>query len=401
MSKSTRNLGVAGLLVGALCLAATASAQESYKIGLGGDLSGPASGTYKPLAEGVRIYVDHLNANGGINGHKIELLTRDSRSDPNQVVADLNYFDSENVLAVVFSSPSGTIGAYAQQSGKLGVPTLYTNACYPPSAPPKPAEEFFCPGVNVLTESYTAVDLIFELYEGSGPMKLAFVTTDIPGARGAAEKIMKPYAEQKGAEVIDVAVMPVASSDATPIARSFIDKGVDSVISYTISKHMLAGADALAKLGWKGNYLLTTSLPGAITQMREQIKTPNIFGFDQFSLLTEGKPVHKEIEKAATAYGFDFPTADARWGWRNGMVLHAALEACGWPCDREKLIDVMQNLKVDNQDFLDLQGTPLVWSPTSHTSPNKGYRVYHYEDKTGDLAVAVDWYVVDERNWGN
>lgn len=388
------------LATAALFLSGAAAAQDSYKIGLGGDLSGPTSGTYKPLAEGVRIFVDHLNAEGGIGGHKIELVTRDSRADPNQVVADLAYFDSEGVLAVVFASPSGTIGAYAQQSAKLGIPTIYTNACYPPAAPPKPAAEFFCPGVNVLTESFAAVDLMFALFEGDGPKKIAFVTTDIPGARGAAEKIMKPYAEKKGAEVVDVAVMPVASSDATPIARSFMDAGVDGVISYTISKHMLAGADALAKLGWKGKYLLTTSLPGAITQMREQIKTPNIYGFDQFSLLTEGKPVHQAIEAAVKAYGYDFPAADARLGWRNGMVLAAALEACGWPCDRAGLLDVMQTLKVDSPDFIDLQGTPLTWSPTVHTSPEKGYRVYHYDEGKGDLATAIDWHVVEERDWG-
>ena len=90
---------------------AVAQNSEPYVIGLTGDLSGPSAGTYKPLAEGARIYFDALNAKGGINGHPVKLLTRDSRGDPNQVVSDLNYFDGEKVSGVLFISPSGTLGA--------------------------------------------------------------------------------------------------------------------------------------------------------------------------------------------------------------------------------------------------------------------------------------------------
>ena len=76
---------------------------------------------------------------------------------------------------------------------------------------------------------------------------------------------MKPRAEAKGIEVVDVAVMPLASSDATAIARSLMEKGANAVISYTISKHMLAGAEALTRLGWKGKYYLFTGLPGHLS----------------------------------------------------------------------------------------------------------------------------------------
>src|SRR5688572_17761834 len=51
-----------------------AQTSEPYVIGLTGDLSGPSAGTYKPLAEGARIYIDALNAKGGINGHQIKLV---------------------------------------------------------------------------------------------------------------------------------------------------------------------------------------------------------------------------------------------------------------------------------------------------------------------------------------
>ena len=60
---------------------------------------------------------------------------------------------------------------------------------------------------------------------------------------------------------------------------------------------MLATADAVDRLKFAGKYLLVGELPGVLSQI-EQLKNPNIFASDQFSLLSEGKPVHKEILEA-------------------------------------------------------------------------------------------------------
>lgn len=390
---------VVGLIaiLGLTSSVAVAQNSQPYVIGLTGDLSGPSAGTYKPLAEGARIFFDALNAKGGINGHPVKLLTRDSRGDPNQVVSDLNYFDGEKVSGVLFTSPSGTLGAYIRQNQTAKLPTIYINACYPPSTPPQPDPNFFCPGISTLTDALTFVDLAQQM-AGSEKVKLGFVTTDIPGARGAAERIMKPRAESKGMEVVEVAVMPLASSDATAIARGFMEKGVNTVISYTISKHMLAGAEALARLGWKGKYYLFTGLPGTFEQLR-QLKTENIYGLDHFSALGEGKPVHKEILAAAAQERFDFPVDDVRMGYRSAMVLAAGLQKCGWPCDSEKLRGVLTTLTVDSTDFQDLNLNPNIFSATNHTSPKKTYRVFQWSNAKNDIVAADVALSAEERDW--
>lgn len=392
-----RKITHACLVASALTFAGGAAAQEEYVIGLTGDLSGAASGTYKPMAEGARVYFDRINDQGGINGRKIRLITRDSRGDPNQAVTDLNYFDSEGVLLSVFVSPSGTLGAYVRQNASLQIPTMYINACYPPSTPPAADPNFFCAGISTLTDAREAVDLILKAMEGQ-EIRLGFVTSDIPGARGAAEKIMKPYAEGKGVEVVDIAVMPVTTTDASVIARNFKDNGINAVVSYTISSHMLAGASALSQLDWDGKYLMAMSLPGVYEQM-VQLKNKNILGFDHFSLPGEGKPVHKEMEEAAQKYGFGFPVVDMRMGYRSAMVVAAALEACGWPCDRDALRAVMNDLTVDDQNMLDLNLNPVIFTDKNHTSPEKVYRVYGWSDEKNDLDVVVGDHVAPESDW--
>lgn len=396
MMNGMRSLLATAAIASIVCTGA-ASAADEYEIGITGDLSGGSAGTYKPLAEGARVYFDQVNDQGGINGHKVKLITRDDRGDPNQVIADLNYFSSEGAIASILAAPSGVLGGYVKQNGSLKIPTIYINACYPPSTPPHADANFFCPGISTLTDAYQAVDLMAKLMEGQ-KTKLAFLTTDIPGARGAAEKIMKPYAEKKGLEVVDVAVMPVTSTDASVIARKFQDQGVNAVISYTISSHMLAGAAALSQLGWDGKYLLALYLPGVYQQMTE-LKNEHIYGFDHFSLPSDGKPIDNVMADAAKKFGFGGPLPDLRMGYRDGMVLGAALKACGWPCDRDHLRETMNHLTVDSQDVLDLNLNPVIFTPTNHTSPEKVYRVYHWSKEKGAVVPAMDSVTAKENDW--
>ena len=53
-----------------------ANAQDTYNVGVTAAMTGPASATQAPVIEMLRIYVDRINAKGGINGHKINLLDR-------------------------------------------------------------------------------------------------------------------------------------------------------------------------------------------------------------------------------------------------------------------------------------------------------------------------------------
>ena len=61
-------------LLGAIAICAVpvpAIAQDAYVVGLTGALTGPPSSTYAPAVDALRIYIDRVNAAGGVNGKKI------------------------------------------------------------------------------------------------------------------------------------------------------------------------------------------------------------------------------------------------------------------------------------------------------------------------------------------
>src|SRR4029450_989638 len=75
-------------VLAAAALACPANAQDAYVMGATAALTGPPAGTNAPPIEGLRLYVDRLNAAGGINGKKIQLTVLDDQGEPSKAAAN-------------------------------------------------------------------------------------------------------------------------------------------------------------------------------------------------------------------------------------------------------------------------------------------------------------------------
>ena len=73
-----------------------AAAQSAYVVGLTGALTGPPSSTYAPAIDALRIYIDRINAAGGVNGHKIDLILEDDGAQPSKAAANTKKLISQD-----------------------------------------------------------------------------------------------------------------------------------------------------------------------------------------------------------------------------------------------------------------------------------------------------------------
>ena len=79
--------GAAGAAALAAGLARPAiAASEPIRIGFLPALTGPSSSTGVAINRGTILAVEEINAAGGVDGRKIELITRDTQSDPTKAV---------------------------------------------------------------------------------------------------------------------------------------------------------------------------------------------------------------------------------------------------------------------------------------------------------------------------
>ena len=144
-TRAFQNFAAAFAAVTLLPLAA-AHAQDAYMVGVTAAMTGPAAATQAPVIEMLRIYVDRLNAKGGINGHTIKLLIEDDQAEPSKAAANATkLIRQDNVMLLINSSFSSTYGPVIAEAKRANVPLWFAGAVCPKEThPPKPDPLLFC-----------------------------------------------------------------------------------------------------------------------------------------------------------------------------------------------------------------------------------------------------------------
>ena len=84
--------------------------QASAQIKIGSTLAvtGPASFLGDPEKKTLQIYVDEINANGGVNGQKLELVVYDDAANPNSArTFATRMVEQDKIVAMVGGSTTG------------------------------------------------------------------------------------------------------------------------------------------------------------------------------------------------------------------------------------------------------------------------------------------------------
>src|SRR3990172_2145365 len=122
-----RNLSAAA--VAGIIALGPAAAQDAYTIGLTGALTGPPASTYAPAVEALRIYLEKVNAAGGINGKKVNLILQDDSAEPGKSTANAKkLITQDNVILLMNASLSSTYAPVVAEAKSAGVPTLFASA---------------------------------------------------------------------------------------------------------------------------------------------------------------------------------------------------------------------------------------------------------------------------------
>jgi branched-chain amino acid transport system substrate-binding protein len=98
------------LIMALLCFFGLLSSSSAAEIRIGAILAqtGPASFLGGPEAKSLHMLVDSINAQGGINGHTIKLIMKDSAADPAKAISfTRQLIEEEKVFAIIGPSTSG------------------------------------------------------------------------------------------------------------------------------------------------------------------------------------------------------------------------------------------------------------------------------------------------------
>jgi len=117
------------LVLGISLIAPAALAEDTIKIGGIGVLSGPYAVYGLAVQKGINLYIKELNANGGIDGKKVEVLWEDSRGEANDGVLAFNKLvDNDGVVAILGPVLTGVTKAVAEYAADIGIPLITPSA---------------------------------------------------------------------------------------------------------------------------------------------------------------------------------------------------------------------------------------------------------------------------------
>ncbi len=116
-----------------ICLAALcahpAFAAETVKVGLDVPLTGAAAAIGHYLLWGAEIAVEEVNAQGGVQGKQVELLTRDDATNPERALLNVKELvEKERVVAILGPANSGNALAFIPYLQEKHVPNMILTA---------------------------------------------------------------------------------------------------------------------------------------------------------------------------------------------------------------------------------------------------------------------------------
>jgi ABC-type branched-subunit amino acid transport system substrate-binding protein len=97
-------------VLGTAALAQDGVGKTGIVIGQSAALTGPGSALAAPFVQGAKLYFDKLNAGGGVNGRKVELVTLDDRGNPATTAENTKKLLGQGVLSLFgyYGSPQVT-----------------------------------------------------------------------------------------------------------------------------------------------------------------------------------------------------------------------------------------------------------------------------------------------------
>lgn len=212
------------LLLSICFLASTALAAGPVKIGLMGPVTGPWASEGQEMKQVLDLLVEELNAAGGLNGEKVQVMTEDDGGDPRTAALAAQRLATMGITAVIGTYGSAVTEA-TQNIYNEGKIIQIGNGSTAIRLTEKGLKYFFrtCPRDD--EQANVAAGTIRKL----GVKKLAILHDNSTYAKGLADETKRLLANDKGIEIVFFDSLTPKEQDYTTILTKMKAAGPDFV----------------------------------------------------------------------------------------------------------------------------------------------------------------------------
>jgi len=330
----------------------------SVAVGQSAAFTGPAAQLGIQMRDGMKAYFDRVNAQGGVNGRRIQLVTRDDQYE-SKLAADntRKLIDEDKVFALI---------------GYVGTPTsaaalpIFTEAKVPFIGPFTGAELLRTPFnryiFNVRASYFDETDKIVEQLLTVGMKRFAvFYQNDAYGQAGLAG--MERAVKARGGEIVARATVERNTVEVARAASEIAPKSPDAVVMVSAYKSIAAFVRAMKKGGYTGqfhnvSFVGSKALSDELGADGQGVVISQVVPFPW----SQSVPVVREFAELAAKSKIDVNFSSME-GFLVAKVFAEGLKRAGKAPTRETLVTALETMR-----DVDFGGFNVNFSPGNHNA---------------------------------
>jgi ABC-type branched-subunit amino acid transport system substrate-binding protein len=325
------------------------------------DLTGPTAPDQLPSVAGVTAAVGEINAKGGVNGRKINIVdTLDAQSTAQGGGAAAQQAVGASPDFIIVNT-SGVASAAALPTLKqANVPVLGITSF--PVSQLEPAQPFLYGFGTSGTRGAAAYLGEAARVAGSQPAKIAIVALSDPTVDPNVNNI-KSHAAAYGATVVDVERTPSTGvTSFTTQAAKIVASGANVVAHIDAVTSVVNEAKALVTAGFQGHML--APYPSATDPTFKAINSPNYEAYRLGKLATPGDALY-QAGTDANQSADKITGGTYSLGYAQGYVIKTAFAGCSDSCSLDQVQKALEAgpITVPNDALFG----PIVFTSESHS----------------------------------
>jgi branched-chain amino acid transport system substrate-binding protein len=230
--------------------AATAAPKPPIKLGALLPLTGPSAATGQDMKDGYELAVEQINAAGGVNAAKVQVIYEDDKNDPATAVASWEKLVNSDKVEIMMGGLASTISlALIEPAKKAQIPMAWTGAAATAFEQGMANESYF---FHYHPWEYQNGLSAYAFLKSTPIKKWALVYEDGAFGTGAAKGFKEDFPKQApGAEVVASEAFKTGSTDFTALLNRVKASGAEGLILVPFAGDVIPFLTQMREVGYK------------------------------------------------------------------------------------------------------------------------------------------------------
>jgi len=327
---------------------------DKIVLGQAAVLSGPAAQLGIQMRNGIKSYLDYVNARGGVHGRKLELVSEDDRYEPAVAPgATKKLLDEHKVFALLgyVGTPTGVAHLPVVTQAKVPLVGMFTGA----EALRVPFNRYV---FHVRASYYDETEKIVEQVVSTGGRKISvFYQNDAYGEAG--RKGTELALERRKMKIHSSGTVERNTVKVDAAAKTIHASQPDAVVMVSAYTSITAFVREMQKLGsgatfYNVSFVGSKALADALGKDGTGVAISQVVPFPWGTAV----PVVKEYQQLAKKAGYPDYNFSALEGFLSAKVMVEGLRRAGRNPTREGLVEALEKM-----NDVDLGGFFISYSP--------------------------------------